>query len=232
MNFLIAPNALKGSLSASDAAFIISKAIHQIQPNARCILCPISDGGDGTLDSLVQATRGTIRSATVRGPLASMTVDARWGMLGDSSTAVIEMAEAAGLRLLNPGQFDAAGATTFGVGQLMREAMNFGCEKIVVGMGGSASNDGGAGCARALGVRFLDGNNVDLPDGGIHLARLHHIMINNEELRIESREILCLSDVTNVLCGADGAAFTFAAQKGAAPEQVRLIDDALEHSHL
>ena len=229
MNFLIAPNALKGSLSAPNAASIISRAIQDILHDARCVLCPISDGGNGTLECLVQATGGKFYSASVCGPLASMTVNARWGVLGDGTTAVIEMAEAAGLHLLKPSQYDAAHATTFGVGELIRKAMNSGCKKIIVGMGGSATNDGGAGCARAVGIKFFDGSNIELPDGGIHLSQLHHIIMKNEELRIKETEIVGLSDVTNILCGPEGASFTFGAQKGATAEQMRMLDEALKH---
>ncbi|MGA7161318.1 MAG: glycerate kinase [Bacteroidota bacterium] len=229
MNFLIAPNALKGSLSASNAARIISKALHNIMPDARCVVCPISDGGNGTLECLVQATGGKFRTASVRGPLASMTVEARWGVLGDGTTAVIEMAEAAGLHLLKPGQYDVAGATTFGVGELIRHAVNSGYKKIVIGMGGSATNDGGTGCATALGVKFFDENEIELPEGGIHLSRLHHIKTKDEELRIKEKEIVALSDVTNILCGPEGTAFTYAAQKGATTEQIRQLDEALKH---
>ena len=229
MNFLIAPNALKGSLSAPNAASIISRAIQDILHDARCVLCPISDGGNGTLECLVQATGGKFYSVSVCGPLASMTVNARWGVLGDGTTAVIEMAEAAGLHLLKPSQYDAAHATTFGVGELIRKAMNSGCKKIIVGMGGSATNDGGAGCARAVGIKFFDGSNIELPDGGIHLSQLHHIIMKNEELRIKETEIVGLSDVTNILCGPEGASFTFGAQKGATAEQMRMLDEALKH---
>ena len=229
MNFLIAPNALKGSLSAPNAARIISEAVQDISPDARCVLCPISDGGNGTLDCLVQARHGKFYSASVCGPLTSMTVNARWGIFGDGTTAVIEIAEAAGLHLLKPSEYNVANATTFGVGQLIREAMNSDCTRIVIGMGGSATNDGGAGCARALGVKFLDEKNGELPDGGMHLSRLHRIEIKNEELRMKGIEIIGLSDITNTLCGPNGAAFTFAAQKGATPEQVRMLDEALKH---
>jgi glycerate kinase len=229
MNFLIAPNALKGSLSAANAARIISKAVQDILPDARCVLCPISDGGNGLLECLVQAFGGKIYSASVCGPVASMPVNARWGVSGDGTTAVIEMAEAGGLHLLKPGQYDIANATTFGVGELIGMAMNSGCRKIVVGMGGSATNDGGAGCARALGVKFLDEKNCELPDGGIHLSRLHHIIMKNEELRIEETEIVGLSDVTNILCGPEGASYTFATQKGATGKEVHMLDEALKH---
>jgi len=229
MNFLIAPNALKGSLSAADAARITSEAIQDILPDAQPVLCPISDGGNGTLECLVQATRGKVYSASVCGPFASMTVIARWGILGGGTTAIVEMAEAAGLHLLTPSQLDAAHAATFGVGQLMREAVNSGCRKILVGMGGSATTDGGAGCARALGIRFFDEHNAELPDGGIHLSRLRRLDIRNVELGIMNAEIIGLSDVANVLCGPEGAAFTFAPQKGATSEQVLLLDRALKN---
>ncbi len=229
MNFLIAPNALKGSLSAPSAARIISNALQNIMPDARCILCPISDGGNGVLECLVQSTGGKFFSTSVCGPIASMAVKARWGVLGDGTTAVIEMAEAAGLHLLKPSQFDVTNATTFGVGELIREAKNYSCKKIIVGMGGSATNDGGAGCAKALGIKFFDEKELELPDGGMHLSRLHHIQMKNEELRMKKTEVVGLSDVTNVLCGPEGTAFTYAAQKGATSEQIRLLDEALRH---
>jgi len=187
----------------------------------------------------VQATGGKVFEATVQGPVSSLRVNARWGVLGDGATAVIEMAEAAGLRLLSPPQFDIANATTYGVGELILQALKSGFKKIIVGLGGSATNDGGAGCAKALGVRFLDEHNKELPQGGIHLARLHHLQIKNYELgppeadaplaRIKNAEIICLADVTNVLYGPDGAAYTFAAQKGASNELVVRLDEGMRH---
>jgi glycerate kinase len=152
---------------------------------------------------------------------------------------VIEMAEAAGLRLLSPPQYDIANATTYGVGELILVALKSGLRKIIVGLGGSATNDGGAGCARALGVRFFDEHNNELPDGGIHLARLHRLQIRNYELgppeadaplaQIKNAEIIGLADVTNILYGPAGAAYTFAAQKGATPEQIHQLDEGLKH---
>lgn len=246
MNFLIAPNALKGSLSALRAAAAISQSLKGIAPDIVTTLCPIADGGDGTLECLVHATRGKVFQTTVRGPISSLRVNARWGELGDSATAVIEMAEAAGLRLLNRHQFDLANATTYGVGELILQALNSGFKKIIIGLGGSATNDGGAGCANALGIRFFDEHNKDLPEGGIHLARLHHLQIKNYELgllnesslrpeanaplaQITNAEIVGLADVTSVLFGPAGAAHTFAAQKGATSEQIRLLDEGLKH---
>ena len=229
MNFLIAPNALKGSLSAFRAAAIISQSLKGIAPDGATVLCPIADGGDGTLDCLVQATGGKIFHVNVQGPIFSLRVNSRWGSLGDGRTAVIEIAEAAGLRLLSPSQFDVANATTYGVGELILTAMRAGFRKIIIGLGGSATNDGGAGCARALGVIFFDEHNKELPEGGIHLGRLHHLEIKNYELGMKNAEIVALSDVTNVLCGPEGAAFTFAAQKGASKEIVTKLDEAMKH---
>jgi len=229
MKFLIAPNALKGSLTASDAAATISRTLNEIYPDAQCIPSPVADGGNGTLDCLIQATKGTIYSNSVRGPLASMNVNARWGILGDGKTAVVEMAEAAGLHLLRPDQYDAAHATTYGVGELIRAAMDSRCNKIIVGLGGSATTDGGAGCARALGVKLFDEKRMELTDGGINLAGLQDVDTNNIDDRIQNTEIIGLADVKNTLYGVHGTALTFAAQKGATDEQARLLDKALEH---
>lgn len=229
MNFLIAPNVFKGSLSALRAANTISRSLKGIAPDVAIVLCPIADGGDGTLECLVQAIGGKVFEANVHGPVSSLRVNARWGVLGDGATAVIEMAEAAGLRLLSPPQFDIANATTYGVGELILQALKSGLKKIIVGLGGSATNDGGAGCARALGVRFFDEHNNELPQGGIHLARLHHLQIKNYELGMKNAEIIGLADVTNVLYGPAGAAYTFAAQKGATSEQIRQLDEGLRH---
>ena len=229
MKFLIAPNAMKGSLSASTAAAIISKTLNEISPGAKCILSPIADGGNGTLDCLVQASQGRVYSKTVCGPVASMKVEARWGILGDGKTAVIEMAEAAGLHLLKPNQYDAANATTYGVGELILGAMDSGCTKIIVGLGGSATTDGGTGCAHALGIRFFDEKGEELAEGGIHLISLRNVEIKKAGDRRQGTEIIGLADVRNTLYGAGGTALTFAAQKGATEEQACLLDKALEH---
>ncbi len=229
MNFLIAPNALKGSLSAVAAAKIIAKALQEISSDNRSIICPVADGGNGTLDCLVDAKGGKIFTLMVSGPLSSMAVSARWGILSDGTTAVIEMAEAAGIHLLKPHQYDAAHATTFGVGELVHEAMKSGCKRIIIGLGGSATNDGGAGCAKALGVKFFDRNNNELADGGIHLSQLHHIEMKNFESGVKNCEFIALSDVKNLLCGPKGASFTFGPQKEATEDQVRELDKGLDH---
>ncbi len=245
MKFLIAPNALKGSLTPIEAAESIAAALEQISHND-FTLCPIADGGNGTLECLVRATNGKFSLAAVTGPLQTKKVSARWGILGDGKiengatgdTAVIEMAEAAGLSAyggLKPSEYDVLHATTFGVGELIIAALDAGFRKIIIGMGGSATNDGGTGCARALGARFLaessvgDENGNELPDGGIHLSRLKHIDCRKLDERLKGCEITALSDVTNVLCGPEGASFTFAKQKGAKESELQILDDALRH---
>ena len=229
MNFLIAPNALKGSLSAIDAAAVIARALRDVLPDANCRICPIADGGDGTLDCLVQAAGGEIFSSRVHGPVDSMEVNARWGLLGDTTTAVVEMAEAAGLRLLRPSEYDVMRATTAGVGELIAAAAKKGAAKVLVGLGGSATNDGGMGCVRALGVKFFDRDGCEIPEGGGNLSRIERFEFKREEIRDKKIKIIALSDVTNVLCGPEGAAFTFAAQKGATSEQIRELDGGLKH---
>ncbi len=253
MKFLIAPNALKGSLTPIEAAECIAAALKKNSHND-FTLCPIADGGNGTLECLVRATNGKFFSTPVCGPVGRSSttpysgkkINARWGTLGNGKiendatgdTAVIEMAEAAGLSAyggLKPDEYDVLHATTFGVGELIIAALDAGFRKIIIGMGGSATNDGGAGCARALGARFLaessvgDKNGNELPDGGIHLARLTHIDCRKLDERLKECEITALSDVTNILYGPAGATFTYARQKGAKEDELPILDDALRH---
>ncbi len=229
MKFLVAPNAFKGSLSAVRAASIIAETLGRMDGNAEIHLCPIADGGNGTLDCLIQATEGRLHTTRVQGPLPSRKVTARWGVFGDGTTAVIEMAEAAGLHLLQPSEYDISHTTTFGVGELILEAMSQGYKRILIGLGGSATNDGGIGCARALGVNFFDDHGEELKGGGIDLARIHKIESTNAQPAIRNVEFVGLTDVSNVLCGPTGAAHTFAAQKGASPQEIIDLDDGLRH---
>ncbi len=227
MKVLVAPNALKGSLTAVEAAEIMARSL---PPTWDTVICPIADAGDGTLDCLVSATRGTFFTAFVTGPLARQKVSARWGELGNQRAAVIEMAEASGLRLLTASQYSAATTTTFGVGELILKALDAGFRKIFIGLGGSATNDGGAGCAQALGVSLLDRNGRELPQGGIQLKQLHRIDVPHRDKRIEDCEFICLADVHNVLTGPSGATRLYGPQKGARLEELELLDKALGHS--
>ncbi len=223
---LIAPNALKGSLSASEAAMVMA---HSLPKDWDAILCPIADGGDGTLECLVEATGGEYFSATVTGPLSSRKVNARWGRLGTSNTAVIEMAEASGLRLLSRNEYSAANTTTLGVGELMLKALDAGFRDILIGLGGSATNDGGAGCAQALGVRLVDSHGIDLQPGGMQLRQLHTIDASGLDKRVSISNFTGLADVDNPFLGPTGATRVFGIQKGANNEEIRMLEEALSH---
>jgi glycerate 2-kinase len=229
MNYLIAPNALKGSLSAIQASHIIESAIYAVSPDSKCLLCPIADGGNGTVQCLVQATGGTIQREMVTGPLPSMSVDAQWGILGDGKTAVIEMAEAAGLHLLKPTEYDVLQTTTIGVGELLEIILDKGFRSIIIGLGGSATNDGGMGFASAIGIKFYDRNDRSLSPRSESLSHLAFIDASGCDPRIAECNITVLSDVTNVLYGPKGTSHIFGKQKGASPEIIRLLDDGLQN---
>ena len=162
MKVVIAPQSFKGSISALDAARAMEQGVKRVLPNAETILAPVADGGDGTLETLVEATGGDIRAATVTGPIGDP-VKAEWGALGDGETAMIEMARTSGLALLSLDERDPLRATTYGLGEVIREALDAGFRSFIVGIGGSATNDGGAGMAQGLGVRLLDESGNDLP---------------------------------------------------------------------
>ncbi len=224
MKVLIAPTALKGSLTARAAAQAMATAL----PTGMLpIICPVADGGDGTLECLVDGTNGMFFDTTVRGPVGRMNVRARWGVLGDGSTAVIEMAEAAGLRLLNRREYDVAHASSFGVGQLIRAALDAGYRRILVGLGGSATNDGGTGMARALGVRFLNRAGHELSEGGIWLNDLQSIDMRGLHPAVSQCVFSGLADVDSPLCGPEGTTKTFAAQKGASTAEIEQLESAM-----
>ena len=237
LTILLCPNAFKGSLTAPEAARAMSEGvarIRSVQANGtrwelETRSVPLADGGDGTLETLVSATGGTLTAEQVTGPLGTP-VMAQWGRLGgaQSDTAIIEMAQASGLRLLTAEQRDPLHATTFGVGQLMRRAVEAGCRHLLVGIGGSATNDGGAGMAQALGAYLLDADGRELPFGGASLRRLAHIDLRGFLLPPDVR-VTVACDVDNPLCGAEGAAFVYGPQKGATPEQAAELDAALSH---
>ena len=228
MKIVIAPQAFKGTLSAGRAADAMAEGALAVFPYAEVVRCPVADGGDGTLDALVDATGGASHSVETTGPVGAP-VTARWGALGDGVTAVVETAQACGLALLPPNVRDPLRATTFGVGALIRAALDAGHRRIVLGIGGSATNDGGAGLASSLGVSLLrqDGQPVD--PGGAGLLVLDHIDASGLDPRLRRTELVIATDVTNVLCGPSGAAATFGPQKGASPDDVALLDRALAH---
>ena len=228
MRIVVAPNAFKGSLSALEAATAIAEGIRIAAPDADLVLVPIADGGDGTVDALVAATKGQRRTSRVRGPLGDP-VDADYGLIDGGSTAVIEMAKAAGLALVPTDRRDPRVTTTYGVGELMQHAYDEGARRFVVGIGGSATNDGGAGLAQALGYHLLDETGRELPPGGLALRRLARIHVGGVHANWKQSEVDVACDVTNPLTGPSGASAVYGPQKGATPEMVAELDAALHH---
>ncbi|MDP9264929.1 MAG: glycerate kinase [Chloroflexota bacterium] len=222
---LIAPQSFKGSADAVTVASAIARGVRRVWPDARCDEMPLADGGEGTVRALVRATSGTLRTSRVHDPLGRE-IDAEWGVLGDGKTAVVEMAAASGLPLLGDDERDPRVTSTRGTGELILAAATSGAERIVVGIGGSATNDGGAGMARALGYRFLDRDGNELPEGGLALRGLHRIEGQTDTRLIRPAiEVAC--DVRNPLLGPEGATAIYGPQKGATPQLVRRLDAAL-----
>jgi glycerate kinase len=226
MKILIAPQAFKGSLSGPQVADAIQQGVLQVFPHAQCLLLPVADGGDGTLEALIHSSSGCIFNSRVDGPI-SEPVDAQWGVMGDGKTAVIEMAQASGLVLVPQGRRDPRHTTTYGTGQLIKEALDKGYRRFIIGIGGSATNDGGAGMASALGVRFLDSQGQELPPGGLPLSELDSIDVSNLHPGIKQARITVATDVTNPLCGPQGASAVYGPQKGATAPVVEALDKAL-----
>jgi glycerate kinase len=226
MNILIAPNAFKGSLSALVAAQHLRDGVQRIFPDAVCVERPIADGGDGTMEAIVNALNGTYHTAEVIGPLGEMVV-AQYGLVDEGKTAVIEMASASGIRLVESARLNPMLATTYGTGQLIAECLDQGCERIIVGVGGSATVDGGIGMAQALGATLLDADGQAIGYGGNGLRDLVRIDISTLDARIEHTEIIVACDVENPLVGEEGAARVFGPQKGATPEMVVTLENAL-----
>ena len=226
MKIVIAPQGFKAGLSGLEAAQAIARGVSAVVPGAETVLAPVADGGDGTLNALVDATGGQVFTSRVTGPLGQP-LEAQWGVMGDGQTAVIEMALASGLALVPQRRRNPRMTTTSGTGEIMREALERGYTRIIVGLGGSATNDGGAGFAAALGARFLDAEDRTIAPGGSALARLERIDISGLHPRLPEASIVAATDVTNPLCGPDGASAVFGPQKGASPEMVRELDAAL-----
>ncbi len=228
MKVVIAPQSFKGSISALDAARAMVEGVLRVVPDAETVLVPVADGGDGTLETLVDATGGEVRTTTVTGPIGKP-VTATWGALGDGQTAVIEMARTSGLALLSPAERDPLHATTFGLGEVLREALDAGFRSFIVGIGGSATNDGGAGMAQALGVRLLDEAGKDLPPGGAALADLRRVDVSGLDERVMEARFSVACDVSNPLTGPEGASAVYGPQKGATPDLVEQLDAALKN---
>jgi glycerate kinase len=234
MKMVLAPQALKGSLDATAVGQAMAEGVRIALPDAEIAIIPVADGGEGTVRALVAATSGRLLRARVTGPLGEP-VEAEWGLLGadtnapDEKIAVIEMAAAAGLPLVPLERRDPRVTTTYGVGELLHAAMDVGCTRVLIGIGGSATNDGGAGMAQALGSRLLDVDENELPPGGAALARLARIDTSGVDARLARTKVLVARDVTNPLTGPQGASAVYGPQKGATPEVVAELDAALAH---
>jgi glycerate kinase len=230
MKIVIAPDSFKESLTSFEVASELEAGLRRVWPDAEYVKVPMADGGEGTVQSLVDATGGRIVKCAVTGPLGQKVL-ASYGILGDGKTAVIEMAEASGLPLVPRGERDPLRATTFGTGELVADAINRGVAEIIIGLGGSATNDGGVGFAQALGVRFLDQNNVlfSEPLGGGRLNEIHAIDMSAINPGLSRIKINVACDVTNPLTGEKGASAVYGPQKGATPEMVQTLDRNLAH---
>lgn len=225
MKIVIAPDSFKESLSAPDVAAAIARGWQHVFPEAECLLRPMADGGEGTVDALLAAVGGERRECEVRGPMGEP-VKAHWGWLGQG-TAVIEMAAASGLHWVPHEQRDARLASSFGTGELIREALDAGATRIILGLGGSATNDAGMGLLQALGIRFLDTQGRELAPGGAALADLDQLDLDDLDARLLNVQVEVAADVDNPLCGPRGASAVFGPQKGATPEHVAQLDTAL-----
>jgi glycerate kinase len=227
MRIVIAPDKFKGSLTATEAAHAMARGARSALPSVEIEVAPMADGGEGTVEALVTATGGTYHEVNATGPLGKP-VRARFGMLGDDRTAVVEMATASGLVLIPADARDPLSATTRGTGELLLAAVAAGAHRLIVGIGGSATNDGGAGMAQALGFRLLDPEGVEIGPGGGPLGRLDRIERGDGPAGLADVGIAVACDVTNPLCGPDGASAVYGPQKGADPEMVAVLDRNLE----
>tara|TARA_R110001583_G_scaffold16561_22_gene68001 strand:- start:12761 stop:13903 length:1143 start_codon:yes stop_codon:yes gene_type:complete len=226
MKIVIAPDSFKESLDALAVATCIENGFSQIFKEAEYIKLPLADGGEGTVDVLLNALQGEKKFNQVCGPLKTL-VNAHWALVDNNSTALIEVAQASGLDLLNPSQRDPEMATSFGTGELIKYALDLGATKIILGLGGSATNDAGAGIVQALGGKLLDAQGKSIEAGGLALQKLQSIDLTEVDPRCKTVEFIVACDVDNPLCGKNGASYIFGPQKGANEQTVQLLDSAL-----
>jgi len=227
--FLLAPDSFKESMTSKEACRAMELGIKSVLPLAQCIHVPMADGGEGTMQALVDATGGKIYKTIVKGPLGN-DVEAEYGILGDNETGVLEMSSASGIHLVTRDLRNPLITSTYGTGQLIKAALNHPIKKLLIGIGGSATNDGGAGMAQALGIKFLDVAGNEIGSGGGELIKIDRIDTTGFLLsRYENLTIEVACDVTNTLTGENGASYTFAHQKGATEEMAKQLDANLEH---
>lgn len=226
--YVVAPDSFKESMTAKEVCNAMEKGIKKADPAAEVIKVPMADGGEGTVNSLVDATHGQRVIVEVTGPLGNK-ISAYYGILGNGTTAVIEMAKASGLEIVEKKKRNPMITTTFGTGELIRDALDHNVKEIIIGLGGSSTNDGGSGMAQALGAKLLDQNNHQIPFGGGNLDKLDKIDISNLDSRLRDVKIILASDVTNPLIGKEGASRVFGPQKSATPEMVEKLENNLQH---
>ncbi len=228
MKILIAPDSFKHCLTAMEVARYLEEGIHKILPEADTKTLPLADGGEGTVRTLVDVTGGNIYSVRIHDPLMRE-IESFFGVLGDNKTAIIEMAAASGIELLQPEERNPFYTTTYGTGELIKAALDRNCTKIIIGIGGSATNDGGAGMVQALGGKLMDREYKQIKKGGLGLENLSKIDISTLDKRIEKCKITVASDVENMLIGPNGATMVYGPQKGANAEMVEKLEQNLKH---
>lgn len=226
MKLIFASDSFKGSLSSKRTAELLTKAAHEVFGECECIGVPVADGGEGTVDSVIDALDSERITVTVHDPLMNR-IQASYGIAGEK--AIIEMAAASGLTLVPEDQRDPMNTTTYGTGELILDALSRGCRELYIAIGGSATNDGGMGCMRALGARFLDKNGSELSGCGSDLADVAEINLSDLDKRLSDASVTVLCDVKNPLCGKNGATYTFAEQKGATPQALELLESGMKN---
>ena len=228
MKVVIAIDSLKGSLSSMEAGMAIKDGILAAKPDAEVIVKPLADGGEGTTDALIEGMNGERIDLTVTGPMHTP-VDAYYGYLKDTNTAVMEMASAAGITLVPDSEKNPLLATSYGVGEMINDAIQRGCRNFIIGIGGSVTNDGGIGMLKALGVRFLDENSEDAGEGGQALAKVARIDVSGMNPLLKECHIQVACDVNNPLCGENGSTYVYGPQKGVTEDMKKTLDEAMAH---
>ena len=227
MRFLFASDSFKGTLSSQKTAELLTRAAKEIFPDCACAAVTVADGGEGTTDAVLSAVKGEPIRLTVKGPLWEPT-QSTYAILEDGR-AVMEMAAASGLPLVAEKDKNPLETTTYGTGEMIRDALDRGCRDISIAIGGSATNDGGMGCVRALGVRFLDADGKELEGRGKDLAKISHIDLSGMDPRVKESRFTVMCDVTNPLCGPEGATYTYGKQKGGTPERLEELEAGMRH---
>ena len=225
---VLAIDSFKGCLSSKEIEQCIAEEIHRILPSCQTVCIPIADGGEGMLDTLIEATQGTFVSTQAHDPLMRIR-PARYGILGDQRTAIIEMAEINGLTTLSPIERNPMKTSTYGTGELIKDALEKGFRRFIIGIGGSATNDAGMGMIQALGAHLYDKQGNELGQGGKIMEQIAHINLNHLHPALKEATFIVACDVQNPFCGPQGAAYVFARQKGASEEQIRQLDEGMRH---